>query len=92
MRGYEAASTGITLSYMDQNLYRRLMPRPKFGRPRPTTAAAAPATYRMVHLQSVGREQMAIATDPGYGHRLEDTFQGKRHHKSFGFSKARPRY
>jgi len=28
------------------------MPRPKFGRSRPTTAAAAPATFRMAHLQN----------------------------------------
>jgi hypothetical protein len=46
----------------------------------------------LVHLQVVGREQMAIAADIGYGHGLEDTFQGKAHDISFGCSKARPRY
>jgi hypothetical protein len=66
------------------------MPRPKFGRSRPTTAPAAPATFRLVHLQVVGHQQMAIAADLGYGHGLEDTFQGKAHHISFGCSKARP--
>jgi hypothetical protein len=77
---------------MDQNLCRPLMPRPKLGGSRPTTAAASPATFRLVHLQVVGREQMAIAADIGYGHGLEDTFEGKAHHLSFGCSKARPRY
>jgi hypothetical protein len=42
------ASTWITLSFMDQNLCRRLMPRPKLSRSRPTTAAATPTTFRMV--------------------------------------------
>lgn len=88
---------GIRLGYsmvMDQNLCRRCrpMPRPKFGRTRPTTAAAAPATFRLVHLQVVGREQMAIAAYVGYGHGLEDAFQAKAHHISFGCFKARPRY
>jgi hypothetical protein len=93
LRGYESASTWITLSFMDQNLCRRpLMPRPKFGRSRPTTAAATPATFRLVHLQVVGREQMAIAADMRYGHGLEHTFRGKADHVSFGCSKARPRY
>jgi hypothetical protein len=92
LRGYESECPWITLSFMDQNLCRRLMPRPKFGRSRPTTAAAAPTTFRLVHLQVVGREQMAIAADIGYSHGLEDTFQGKAHHISFGCSKARPRY
>jgi hypothetical protein len=68
------------------------MPRPKFGRSHSTTAPAAPATFRVVHLQVVGREQMAIAADIGYGHGPEDTFQRKAHHISFGCSKARPRY
>ena len=68
------------------------MPRPKLGRSHSTTAPAAPATFRVVHLQVVGREQMAIAADIGYGHRLEDTFQRKAHHISFGCFKARPRY
>jgi len=68
------------------------MPRPKFGRSRPTTAATAPAAFGSVHLQVVEREQMAIAADLGYGHGLEDTFQGKAHHIGFGCSKARPRY
>jgi hypothetical protein len=77
---------------MDQNLCRRLLPHPILGRSRPPTAAAAPATFRMVHLQVVGREQMTIAADTGYGHGLEDTFQGKAHDISFGCSKARPRY
>src|SRR5690348_7000944 len=77
---------------MDQHLCRRLMPRPKFSRSRPTTAAAAPATFRLVHLQVVRREHMAVAADTGYGHGLEDTFQGKAHHISFGCFKARPRY
>ena len=85
LRSYESASTWITLPFMDQNLCRRLMPRP-------TTAAAAPATSRLVHLQIIRREQMAIAADIGYGHGLEHTFQGKAHHVSFGCSKARPRY
>ncbi len=35
---------------------------------------------------------MAIAADFGYGHRFQDTFQGKAHHISFGCFKARPRY
>jgi hypothetical protein len=35
---------------------------------------------------------MAIATDIGYRHRLEDTFQGKAHYISFGCSKALPRH
>ena len=65
---------------------------PKLGRPRPTAAAAAPATFRLAHVQIVGREQMAIAADIGYGHGLEDSFQRKAHHISFGCSKARPRY
>ena len=65
---------------------------PKIRRSRPTTAAAAPTTFRRVHLQVVGREQMTIAADIGYGHGFEDTFQGKAHHISFGCSKARPRY
>jgi hypothetical protein len=90
--GYESASTWITLSFMDQNLCRRLMPRPKLGRSRPTAAAAAPATPCMVHLQIVGREQMAIAADIGYGHALGNTFRKKAHDISFGCSKARPRY
>jgi hypothetical protein len=68
------------------------MPRPKFGRSHPTTGAAAPAASRFVHLQVVGREQMAIAADIGYGQGFEDTFQGKAHHISFGCFKARPRY
>jgi hypothetical protein len=55
----------FTLSFMDQNLCRRLMPRPKLGRPLPTTAAAAPATFGLVHLQTVRREQVAIAADIG---------------------------
>jgi hypothetical protein len=92
LRGYESASTGITLSYVDQNLCRRLMPRPKFGRSRPTAAAASPATFRLVDLQVIRREQMAIAADMRYGHGLEHTFQGKADHVSFGCSKARPRY
>ena len=92
LRDYESASAWITLSFMDQNLCRRLVPRPKFGRSHPTTAAAAPATSRSVHLQVVGREQMAVAADIGDGHALEDTFQGKAHEISFGCSKARPRY
>jgi hypothetical protein len=51
LRGYESGCPWITLSFMDQNLCRRLMPRPKFGRSRPTTAAAPPTTFRLVHLQ-----------------------------------------
>ena len=92
LRDYESASAWITLSFMDQNLCRRLVPRPKFGRSRPTAAAASPATSRSVHLQVVGREQMAVAADFRYRHGLEDTFQGKAHHLGFGCSKARPRY
>jgi hypothetical protein len=68
------------------------MPRPKFGRSRPTTAATAPAAFGSVHLQVVGREQMAIAADIGYGHALENTFHGEAHDISFGCFKARPRY
>ena len=68
------------------------MPRPEFGRSRPTTAAAAPAALRLVHSQVVGREQMAIAAAVRYGYGLEDAFQGKARHFSFGCSKARPRY
>ena len=86
LRSHESASTWITLSFMRQNLCRRPL------MPRPTTSAAAPATFRMVHLRVVGREQMAIAADIGYGHGLEHTFQGKAHNISFGCSKARPRY
>jgi len=41
------------------------MPHPKFGRSLPTTAATAPATFRLIHLQVVGREQMAITADFG---------------------------
>lgn len=91
-RGYESASSSITLPLMDQNLCRRLMPRPKFGCSRPTTAAAAPATFRIVHRQVVGREQMAIAADTGYGHGVEDTFRRKRHNMTFGCIKSHPRY
>lgn len=91
-RGYESATTWISLSFMDRSLCRRLMPRSKLGRSRPTTAPATPATFRMVHLQVIGREQMAIAANIGYGHGLEEAFQGKAHHISFGCSKARPRY
>jgi hypothetical protein len=68
------------------------IPRPKFGRSRPTTLAAAPATFRLVRSQVVGREQMTIAADTGNGHGLEDAFPGEAHHISFGCSKARPRY
>jgi hypothetical protein len=93
LRGYESESSWINLSSMYQNLCRPLVPRPKFGRSRPTAAAAAPATFRFVRLQVVGREQMTIAADIGYGHGLEDTpSQGKAHHFSFGCFKARPRY
>jgi hypothetical protein len=74
LRSFESAPTWTTLSCMDQNLYRRLMPRPKVGRSRPTTAAAAPAAFHPVHLQVLGREQMAIAADVGYSHGFEDTF------------------
>jgi len=77
---------------MDQHLCRRLVPRPKFGRSRPTAAPAAPATFGLVYLQVVGRERMAIAADVRYRHRLEDSFQRKAHHISFGCFKARPRY
>jgi hypothetical protein len=51
------------------------MPRPKRGRSRPTTTAATPATFFMSHLQVFGHEQVAIATDVGYGHWFKDTFQ-----------------
>lgn len=88
---------GVPLGYsmvMDQNLGRRCrpMPRPKFGRSRPTTTAAAPAPLRLIHLQVVGRQQMATAADIGYGHGLEDAFEGKAHQISFGCIKAGPRY
>jgi hypothetical protein len=46
----------------------------------------------LVHFQVIGREQMAVAADIGYGHGLEDAFQGKTDHISFGCFKARPRY
>jgi hypothetical protein len=74
------------------DLCRWLMPSPKFGRSRPTTAAAAPATFRMVHLKVVGRQQMAIAADTGYHHGLGDTFRREGHDMTFACSKARPRY
>jgi hypothetical protein len=61
-----SATRGKKLCYL-------LMPRPKFGRSCATTPAAA--TIRLVHLKVVHREQMAIAADLGYGHRLEDAFQ-----------------
>ena len=86
------SALGTNLSLMDQNQCRGPMSRPEFGRSHPTTAAAAPATSRLVHLQVIGREQMAIAADAGYSQGLEDAFQGKAHHISFGCSKARPRY
>lgn len=35
------------------------------GELKATTATAAPATIRLVHLEVVGREQMAIAADTG---------------------------
>jgi hypothetical protein len=63
LRGYGWASTWITLSFMDQPQCPRLMPRPKFGRPRPTTPAAAPATFRLIHLQVIRREKMTVAAD-----------------------------
>src|SRR6185312_14949214 len=91
-RATNSASTWITLSFVNQNLRHRLMPRPKFGRSHSTTAPAAPAAIRLVQLQVVGREQMTIAAGIGYGHRLEGTFEGKAHHPCFGCSKARPRY
>src|SRR6185437_7440893 len=72
LRGSDSASTWITLSFMDQNLCRRPMSSPEFRRSRPTTAAAAPATFGLVHLQVIGREQMTIAADTGYVHGLED--------------------
>ena len=71
---------GVLFSFMDQDLRRHLMPRPKLGRSRPTTAAAAPATFRLVHFQVVGREQMDVAADVGYCHGLEDAFEGVAHH------------
>jgi len=73
------------------DLYRRLMPRSKLGRSRPTTAAAAPATSGLVYPQVFGREQMAIAATARYSHGLEDTFR-REGDMSFGCSKARPRY
>ena len=68
------------------------MPYPKFGRPRVATPAAAPATFPSVHLQILGREQMAIAADIGYAHGLEGSFQRKGHYINFGCFKACPRY
>ncbi len=85
-------STWTTLPCVNQNLCCRFMPRPKLGCSHPTASAAAPATLRVVQLQGVGREQMAVAADIGYGHGFEDTLQGKAHYMSFGCSKARPRY
>jgi hypothetical protein len=70
---------------MDQNLCRRLMPRP-------AAAAAAPATFRPVHLQVIRRQQMTIPADIGYGHGFKDTLNGKAYQNSFGCFKARPRY
>jgi len=87
--------TGVHLDYSlphGPDLCRRLMPRAKLGRSHPTTAAAAPATSRLVYPQVVGREQMAIAAETGYSYRLESTFRRKAHDMSFGCSKARPRY
>ena len=72
LRDYESASTWITLALMDQHLCPLLMPRPKFGASCPTAAPAAPATFRLVHVEVVEREQMAIAADTGNGHGLED--------------------
>ncbi len=92
LRGHESASSWITLSFMDQYLCRRLMSRPKTGRSRPTTAPAPPATFRLVHIQIVGREQMTIAADIGYCHGPGDPSQGKAHDITFGCFKARPRY
>ena len=74
------------------DLCRRLMPRPKLGRSRSTTAAAAPAPFRTVHLEVVGREQMAIPADTAYGHKPEDRFRRKGHDMTLGCIKARPRY
>lgn len=74
------------------DLCRRLMPRPKLGRSRSTIAAAAPATFRTVHLEVVGREQMAIPADTGSGHKPEDRFRRKGHDMTLGCIKARPRY
>jgi hypothetical protein len=68
------------------------MPSPKFGCSRPTTAAAAPAAFRVIDLQVVGSKQMAVAAHIGYGHGLEDTLLGRANHISFGCFKARPRY
>jgi predicted nucleic acid-binding protein len=68
------------------------MPSPKFGCSRPTTAAAAPAAFRVIDLQVVGSKQMAVAAHIGYGHGLEDTLLAKANHISFGCFKARPRY
>lgn len=40
--------------------------------PSSATAPAAPATFAWVYPQVVGREQMTVAADIGYGHGLED--------------------
>jgi len=77
---------------MDQNLFRRLLPRPKFGRSLSATAAAAPAVLPLIHLQVVGREQVTIAANIGYGQGHADAFQAKAHHMSFGCFKSCPRY
>jgi hypothetical protein len=66
------------------------MPRAKLGRSRPTTAGAAPATSRIVRLEVVGCEQMAVAADTRYGHGLKNPLRRKAHALSFGCSKARP--
>lgn len=86
---------GVHLDYSHvhgSDLSRRLMPGSNLGRSHPATAAASPATFRLVYLQVVRREQMAIAADAGYGHGLEHTFRREGHDMSFGCSKARPRY
>lgn len=57
----------------------------------PDHSGGSASDVRLVHLQVVGREQMAVAADTGYGDGLQGTLQGKAQ-ISFGCPKARPRY
>jgi hypothetical protein len=65
----------VTLSIMDQNLCCRLMPRAKFGRSSPTTAAAAPATFRWstFRLSGVSKWPLPQISGIAMGSRLRPT-------------------